>query len=138
MAVANLAEFERKLDEFSTTLTVEQLPAFLKKIVLQLLERSAMRTPVDTGRAVGGFQISFGSPTDKQSGIQGAKNRKPETARRMVIDKALKELSKLKLGENIYMVNNVEYILHIENGTEKVAAVAMVKRALQELGGQVE
>ena len=130
MSVQNLAEFERGLTSFSKTLMTKHMPLFIKKVALQLLERALMRTPVDTGQAANGWQISITTPTEDNpahtTGIDISQ----------VGPRAETVLATLRLGENVYVVNNVEYILHIEEGADKVAPVYMAKRAVQEIGGQ--
>lgn len=62
MAVLNLGQFIRKVEEFSQKLPAEQVQRLHRAIALEALSRVVLKTPVDTGRARGNWQVTQGTP----------------------------------------------------------------------------
>lgn len=88
------------------------------------------RTPVDTGRARGGWVASVGSPSqgkgraDKggQGTIRSANNQ---------ADKAIKN------KDIYYLANNVKHIVKLEYGSSDQAPNGMVRVSMQEIKGLI-
>jgi hypothetical protein len=62
MAVLNLARFTRTVENFAKNLPAVQVQRLHQAIALEGLTRVVLRTPVDTGRARGNWQVTQGSP----------------------------------------------------------------------------
>lgn len=60
--VAAVAKFERSVLDFAETLPVQLVSPYIRKIALEALARLIAKTPVRTGRARGGWFVTFGSP----------------------------------------------------------------------------
>jgi len=129
----NLEIFKRANLEVAKVETGRQVVVIHKKIALELLRRCVEKTPVDTGRAKGGWQLTLGSPTDGQTG------RSDETARGEAdsgtVSAALAALAGLKAFEVVWLSNNVEYIGELENGTSQQAPEGMLALSIEEVEG---
>lgn len=93
-----------------------------KTFAFMLFSSIVRKTPVDTGRARGNWQISVGSPaseidrTDKKKkGTESAYNK---------VEK--EKLNNIHDGEDIYISNNLPYIGKLEYGYSKQAPQGMV------------
>lgn len=97
---------------------------------LSLFGKVILRTPVDTGRLRVNWQTDINKPasgtltiTDK-SGVKA-------------IQQASTEAIKAKLGDSIYMVNNLPYAEVIENGSSTQAPQGMVKVTVTEFKREI-
>lgn len=127
MTVKNLAEFNRGLDNFVKKLVPEQLVLFHRKLVLDISVGAILLTPVDTGRARGGWQTTVGNVTD-------ADNGRSDPSGNAAIQEAQEAASKIKPFDVVFVQNNVEYIGFLENGTPRMPAVGMLRRTLLRIG----
>lgn len=93
----------------------------IRAIGLQLFGAIIKDTPVDTGRLRGNWQTTIGSPasgsfpssTDKNGSISGA---------------AMKaKVSQYKVGQKLFLTNNLPYAQAIEDGHSKQRPYGMVK-----------
>ena len=86
------------------------LDAALRSIALEVLRRVVLRSPVDTGRLRGGWVVGLGSmPT-------GGGGRDPHGRGARTIERGWGQIARAKMGQNIYIVNNIPYVLTIEYG----------------------
>lgn len=122
----SLEALNKEIDEAIGKATPEQVVVIQKKLVLDLLTRLVKKTPVDTGRARGNWQVSitefpdtFVEVTDKDGGS--------------TIDEGLAELTNLQPYALVYITNNVPYILYLEGGHSGQAPEGMVAVSLSEL-----
>lgn len=97
-----------------------------KRVVFEALKRVVLKTPVDTGKARGNWQVTI--------------NRVPKTivdppARGEIdiLNKAVPVLDKLGFGDTVWISNNVDYMVFLENGHSGQAPKGMVSLTLQEL-----
>ena len=128
MGIKNLKSFNQQLNQFSKSLIPADAVLFQKKIALDLLVKIVLRTPVDTGRARGGWQVTIGQPAtdsplalDKDGGATIAKGKKV--------------IESVGFGQVIYISNNVTYIRALEEGWSKRSADGMVQVSLNEMEG---
>jgi len=119
----------------SFTLEVErfldgELPAIAlqvsQKIALDGLTRVVNRTPVDTGRARGGWQVGLGAEPEDETGREDKDGNPTIADGSDVIDRA-------EPFQSIAIANNVEYIEFLEDGTSQQAPEGMVAVTLAEL-----
>ena len=94
-----------------------------RTVGLQVLTGVVNKTPVDTGRARGGWQVDNASPEIDQNGA-------------MTISKGAFAINKTPFSANVIISNNVDYILFLEDGSSQQAPQGMVKRTLDEVGAQ--
>lgn len=127
MAATNFRQFSLGLRRETQRLTNEQVVLFQRRIGLEALRRIVQKTPVDTGRARGNWDLTIGLP----SGSADMDRKDPgggDTIRR-----GSAALSNLKAFALIYITNNLPYINYLENGSSKQAPVGMVEVTVQEL-----
>lgn len=102
----------------------------VRKVALDLFSRVIQKSPVDTGRFKGNWQVAIGSipagtlKLDDKSG----------TAAMSAVDAAV---LRLKAGDTIYLVNNLAYARALEYGHSKQAPAGMVRLSVMEYGAVV-
>jgi len=92
--------------------------------IFQLNELVVKRTPVDTGRARGGWVASVGNPSSSK-GSQ-------DTSGSATISKANRKAAG-SVGNIYYLANNVEYIMLLEYGRSGQAPQGMARISAQEI-----
>lgn len=96
-----------------------------RAVALDVFSRIIVRSPVDTGRFRGNWQL------DVQIVPEGwAEALDP--AGQLTIDKARLQLAPYKLGYEIHIRNNVPYAVRLENGWSGQAPQGVVKVTLVE------
>lgn len=147
MGFSNLREFNLGLDRFAKKIESRGLQ-FQKKVAFMLLgafvplEGGGMGlvsgvltlTPVDTGRAVGNWQLSIAAPTSnviqgnfgREGG--GEANRGPAKAKAERAARAA--IAGLRYGQTIWLVNNLPYIRVLNDGSGNRRAHHMLERAI--------
>ncbi len=121
-----LAQFNREIDEFTKKELPKNIVALQKKVVLEALRRLVMRTPVDTGRARGNWQVTIDNPTDSQ--LDQTDKDGNET-----IKKGLAAISNLPAYRVVWISNNVDYIEFLEDGSSEQAPNGMLAITIEEL-----
>lgn len=101
----------------------------MRSIVLELLRRIVLKTPVKSGMAQANWQIGIEKPAPGV--IQFGGN--PSQASSAAITAGLKQVANIKFGQTIYISNNLPYILRLENGWSNQAPAGMVQLSLNEL-----
>jgi len=107
--------FALKIGAFGTLVEVEAV-SFKKKIAFQILEGVVNMTPVDTGRARGNWQVELGdTPGSNIKGTDiGTSSRE---AGGLTIQRGLSRISQVRLGESIWIYNNLSYVPILERGS---------------------
>lgn len=106
------------------------LDLVVRKVSLDLFKRVIMKSPVDTGRFKGNWQVAIGSIP---AGVLEV-NDKDGTA---TISRVTAEAMNLRAGETIYLVNNLDYARALEYGHSKQAPAGMVRLSVAEYGAVV-
>lgn len=103
-------KFVKQIDLFTKTV-LDEIEKFRKRLAIEMFKRIIMRTPVDTGRARGNWQATFGGPATRTFELtdKGGENTVTKMANKV-------NASKLKTHPTIYLTNNIPYILRLENG----------------------
>ena len=120
---ADVAKFETK--------TLKKIDLAVRKISLDLFSKVILRSPVDTGRFRGNWQVSVGSipsgtlELDDKSG--------PAT-----VSKAAAAAAGVKAGDIIYLANNLPYAMRLEEGYSDQAPGGMVALTAQEFKSIVD
>jgi hypothetical protein len=114
----SVASFGKDLKRFSKRTDLE-LDTVIRKVALELYDGITAKTPVDTGRAKGNWNLSVGKKNTKVN----------------VMAKGKKGVS-LKKGDGekpIYITNSLPYINTLENGSSKQASAGMVDITVNEV-----
>ena len=119
----NIKEFNKNLKAFANTLVPQQVVVAQKKIALELFTRIIVKTPVDTGRARGNWQITIGAPAtgviETKGSSKGPFSSPPPIgpgAGQGALTKGSKKVESVKGFVTIYITNNVDYIVYLEQG----------------------
>jgi len=123
---SNLKQFNKEVDVFVKTLVPEKVVLLQKKIVLEALKRLVMKTPVDTGRARGNWQVTIGRPAT--AAIDAVDKSGGDT-----IKKGLAAIGDLPPYQVVWISNNVDYIEFLEEGSSRQAPEGMMSLTLEEL-----
>jgi len=105
--------------------TETKLDTAVRKIAIELFSRVILRTPVDTGRARGNWQVAIGSVPSGTLDLNDASG----TA---TVSKATAATAGVKAGDVIYLVNNLPYAQRLEDGYSGQAPAGMVGLTVQE------
>lgn len=126
---AELRKFNNTLQHFSKKLVREKQLVLMRAVSLQVLTGVVFKTPVDSGRARGGWQLDLGDFGDLPI------DRLDPNGQASVAD-ALNKLKRLRFGERIAIGNNVHYIRYLEDGSSKQAPEGMLQLTLAEVRAQ--
>ena len=105
--------------------TQKRVTLAVRKIALDVFERIILKSPVDTGRFRGNWQVQIGSiPTgtleiDDKSG-------------QVTLAKAQAEVLGVKAGDTIFLINNLPYARRLEYGWSNQAPEGMVRTTVAE------
>lgn len=130
----NVEKFNRQIGKFAKQLPREFIPAFHRKIAFDVLAGVTRKTRVDTGRARGNWQVSTSKPNARVVKVKAGQSPAEISAAAMA--RAVAILSGAKNPTTIYVFNNVEYIIFLEDGTPKMKADHMLQRTLDEVSQQ--
>lgn len=93
-----------------------------RKIALDAFTRVILRSPVDTGRFRGNWQVSIGSVPSGTLELDDKEGT-------VVIGKVQAEALNIKAGDSIYLVNNLPYAIPLELGHSNQAPGGMIRLA---------
>ncbi|MFW1765914.1 hypothetical protein ACG9X2_10690 [Acinetobacter bereziniae] len=92
----------------------------LKKISAEMLQGVIVRSPVDQGAFRGNHKVSVNNPDTTSD-----KNLKDTQGNKTLLSESEK-LKQLKLGDTVYIQNNLPYAVRLENGhSEKQAPLGI-------------
>jgi len=118
--------FNIAMNGLALTFPKEKATLVVKKIALEVLSRLVLKTPVDTGRARGNWQVTVNSPAttwedtkDKGGGATIGKG----TSVIMAEDDL----------PHFWITNNVPYITRLEEGHSDQAPTGMAENTVNEL-----
>lgn len=105
---SNLRQFVAEVRKFNG-----DVPELVRKrtqlIALEALRRVVLKTPVDTGRARGNWQVSTGTPARGVLAVE-------DPGGGVAISRGQAAIAAIPPFANVYIANNVEYILVLEEG----------------------
>jgi len=107
------------------TKTERKMDQAVRKIALEMFSRVILRSPVDTGRFRGNWQVAIGSVPSGTLDLNDASG----TA---TVSKATAATAGVQSGDVIYLVNNLPYAQRLEDGYSKQAPTGMVGLSVQE------
>ena len=123
----NIASFEATLTKFAKSIPADLVKPFRDKIALDLFTDLVMNTPVDTGNAKGGWQVSVDTPTDN------VRIRKDKQGNLTVKHGLAKINSATNPYSLLYLQNNVPYIIPLDKGHSKQKPNGFISQALARL-----
>jgi len=147
MGITNLASFNASLDKFADKIEGRSI-LFQKKVAFLVLGAFVQQagggfsavsgllqlTPVDTGRAVGNWQVTIGAPAagtiDSGFGKAKGSGANRASAEAGASRRALSGVSGLRFGQSIWITNNLPYIVVLNDGGVNRTAHHMLERAL--------
>jgi hypothetical protein len=97
----------------------------VRKISLDMFRKIVLRSPVDTGRFRGNWQIEIGRMPD---GVLALDDKRGVAT----IGKATAKARDIRAGQTVYIVNNLPYGPRLEHGWSRQAPSGMVKITVQE------
>ena len=125
------ASFDKALDA-----AIAALPEMANDIkirtALDLMNRIVLKTPVDTGRARGNWQLTQRSPAKDVVPEDSAKVSSSETPPSAILQEAEQTASGSQMGDDIWISNNLPYIETLEEGRSQQAPHGMVALSLVE------
>lgn len=109
----------------------DRLDAVVRGTLLDLSRRVILRTAVDTGRARGNWQVSYGSPE------AGVLQREDKSGQATIAEVA--QQTELAGGNVWFLTNNVPYISRLEfEGWSNQSPNGMVRVSLAELQQSIQ
>ena len=105
----NLHNFNASLETASKRIH-GNMEDFHKKVILETLKRIVMRTPVETGRARGNWQVATGGPAQGTLNVTGGSGEMAAKSLKNAADK----LSSVTPYSLVHLTNNVEYVYYLE------------------------
>ncbi|HSW46498.1 MAG TPA: hypothetical protein VLM89_13100 [Phycisphaerae bacterium] len=121
-----IQQFNDRIRAFARKVVPEKVAALERKVALEGLRRLVMKTPVDTGRARGGWQAAIGR---YPAGQTDRKDRAGEGT----IQAGAAVIEGIKTPVKCVLANNVEYIERLEHGGSQQAPNGMLRLTVDEL-----
>lgn len=103
--------------------------AMMRGLGMEALGRLMQKTPVDTGRARGNWNVSTGTP---DASADDAMTEAGVAAKKAEGVSMINEIDFAK-GEDLYVTNGLPYIQALEDGRSKQAPAGMIKVTVAEL-----
>lgn len=122
----NLASWTTAINTWSTKVVPAESTKVQRAVALELLSRVVLKTPVDTGRARGNWQLTVNTTTDSVLETVDKEGAATSAA-------GLGELSKVTPFGYVALQNNVPYILALEEGSSSQAPGGMLAVSLDEV-----
>jgi hypothetical protein len=138
----NANDFIKELDAFGDQDVPGLVQTVHQKVTLEALTRLVSKTPVDTGRARGNWQVAIG---DRPQGQVDVPNLLPHhhpplpeppalsVAGQTAVDEGQKIIATIRPFAVSHVANNVAYILKLEDGGSRQAPEGMLALTLEEL-----
>lgn len=114
----DLAKFGQK--------AIDNSEKVVRKIGFDMHSRIVMRMPRDTGRATANQQISINT-------LPSGSILEFDKSGNSTISNGGTTLARFKLGDTIFLYNNVEYIMPLEYGHSKQAPTGMFRISFEEV-----
>lgn len=126
MKPTNVKEFRAEITDYAKKVLPEKFLVFHQKIAMELLSRVVRRNPVDTGRSRNNWQAGLST---NETGVADWYTRSPGES---VMELATR-VKDMKPFAVIFLWNNVEYVLDLEDGTSRQAPDGFVAISIAEL-----
>ena len=131
---SGVREFEIGLNQFAEQVVPERFNDFKKVVAFNALESIVKKNPVLTGRSRNNWNVSLDGWSDKvdEKDLGGPPLGQAPVG---VMRDGAAVIGRVKLGEDIFIVNNIHYINLLENGHSLQAnnPHGMVRRTVAEV-----
>ncbi len=113
MSLLNLGKnLKRKIEK------IANVDKKIKDTAKEVLTAVAFGTPVDTSKALSNWKVSVGVPDEsvREAFSEGIDGSSQGASLSSVLNKGLQVIESRKPGQPIFIQNNVDYIMDLENG----------------------
>jgi hypothetical protein len=124
--MANAREFGLHLDSLFQELVEDQIAQVTRLVALEALSRVVMKSPVDTGRFRGNWQVSIGG---RATGTLA----RLDPSGQQTIAAGAAVIARLDRPVAVFITNNLPYANRLENGWSKQAPTGMVAVTIAEI-----
>ena len=119
-----VGSFEDQVKAFERD-ALRKMDLAVRSISLEIFSRVILKSPVDTGRFRGNWQVAIGTVPSGTLDLDD----KTGTA---TVSKADLKLMGANAGDTIYLANNLPYAVRLEEGYSQQAPAGMVALTIQE------
>jgi hypothetical protein len=119
-----MTTFTLSLAEFARA-APEQARAVVRKVATDVLTKTVLRSPVDTGRFRANWATSFGAPSYRVTSDTDASGQ-------IAITRGARTISRAYGDYPIYITNSLPYAIPLEYGYSKQAPAGMVRITVAE------
>lgn len=125
----NAQEFARELAREAKRVCEDELLDFHRELAMLTLDAAVVNTRRRKGTLAKNWHIAVGQPSDwKDKSLKGGRTgQHPDSAQ---VARAEAELRRLKLGDDTYTQNNLDYAGYVNYGTAHTKPQLMVERAV--------
>jgi len=122
--------FQSQIKKFNDKTKLKAVRTF-RGTALSIFSRVIIRTPVLSGRLRGNWQTQLNRAPSSTLDVEDKNGA-------AAITQAGKAVSRAKLGDSIFLSNNLPYAQVVEDGSSKQAPAGMVKVSIAEFQEQVK
>lgn len=115
-----MGQFSQKLFEFTKTFP-NKVNQIIRMIAFETLNNAVLATPRDTGRAASNWFVSQDTPETTTT---------DETDAEANLNKQSAKLTSSSSSNNIWLVNNLPYIVRLNDGWSKQAPEGFVEKSI--------
>lgn len=119
-----MADFGQQVRAFTDD-AKEKTALAVQRIALEMFERVILRSPVDTGRFRGNWQVGIGN-------VPAGTLELDDKSGRATVSNAQAAALSLEPGQSITLVNNLPYAQRLEDGYSSQAPAGMVALTVQD------
>jgi hypothetical protein len=131
--MVDITQFNKRIDLIVARVE-DNLEKAVRKAALAIDQTVVLSTPVDTGRARSNWLVNIDTPSrgqiDPYSPGQGLGTGEGANAR-AALEQGKEAISRFRLGNKIYLSNNLPYIQKLNDGFSAQAPAGFVEKAVQ-------
>ncbi len=124
--VTNMRQFRVEVGNFVEQQLPEEVVVIHKKVAAELIRSIALKNPRDTGRSAGNWQ---GGVNTNEVSLVGGESRSVD----QTVAELLTNLADLKAYAVVYLWNNINYIVYLEDGHSSQAPDGFVGISIAEM-----
>ncbi len=121
--MASLASFARRIRKLAGRIE-ENVENVVSETAIAVSQTVILATPVDTGRARANWQLEIGAPARTQL------DRVDPSGQQTMAENNTRARTR-KLGQDIFISNNLDYITPLNEGTSSQAPAGFVEMAVE-------
>jgi hypothetical protein len=127
----NVKAFNKTVNKIVHDFTVEKALAFQRLVAVELFRRIVFRTPVDTGRLRGNWQMTVNYSPDEI--------KEPDKSFEAVTNRGISSLATLPPGSTVFITNNLDYAYYLEyTRRSKKSPEGMVEISIAEINNELQ